>query len=191
MNTLAVVGLNHVKNVLDDTSSNTFMEGNEEIISRLKFISYIQKDEKIDVRHVNRQANTIYTKISRSLLYPDNRAKSLKFVKEVVSRTFDIIESHIHHQNYIVCKSIVSDLLKAKQGIINLKHTYIEDTKFCCDMDVVIEQIANKINLLKQQYPLLFDIPSPSLEPIKEPENKDVLPLLSGSPVINRSKNKN
>jgi hypothetical protein len=158
MNTLAAVGLKHLKDILVDNQIGTIcMENHEEVISRLKFVGHIQKDEKINVRHVNRQPNTIYTKLSRSLFYPDNRSNALKFVKDVISRSFEIIEHYNHQGNSLVSKGIVADLLKARQGILNLKYTYSDDTKFCCDMDVVIESIASKITELQASHPDLFE----------------------------------
>jgi hypothetical protein len=158
MNTLAAVGLKHLKDIfVDNQIGSICMENHEELISRLKFIGHIQKDEKINVRHVNRQPNTIYTKISRSLLYPDNRSNALKFVKDVIARSFEIIEHYNHQGNSLVSRGIVADLLKARQGILNLKYTYNDDTKFCCDMDVVIESIASKITELQGSHPDLFE----------------------------------
>lgn len=157
MNTLAFIGLKHIKEVLLDKQIETVcMENHEEIISRLKFIGYIQKEEKINVRHVNKQPNTLTTKIYRSLIYPDNRWNSLKFIKDVIVRSFEIIGHNIHQGNTEICKGILSDIIKARQGILNLKHTYNDDTKFCCDMDVVIETIATQIGNLQRVYPDLF-----------------------------------
>jgi hypothetical protein len=133
------------------------METNEEVISRLKFIGHIDKDEKINVKHVNKQPNTVFTKISRSLIYPDNRMNSLKFVKDVILRSFDIVENSLHNNAFLLCKSIVLDLTKAKQGILNLRYTYNEDTKYCCDIDVLIEQISTKLATLKQNHPMIFE----------------------------------
>lgn len=157
MNTIAVVGLKHLKDVLiNNQTGSVCMENHEEIISRLKFIGYIQRDEKINVRHVNRQQNNFITKISRSFIYPDNRINALKFVKDVVTRSFEIVERYNSQGNTVVPKGIVSDLIKAKQGIQNLKFTYNEDTKFGCDMDVVMENIDSKILELKNSNPELF-----------------------------------
>jgi len=158
MNTLAAVGLKHLKDILvDNNTTSLCMESHEEIISRLKFIGHIQKDEKINVRHVNRQPNTLFTKISRSVLYPDNRNNALKFVKDVVTRSFEIIEQYNHNGNHMVSRGIVADLIKARQGILNLKYTYNDDTKFCCDMDVIIETIGSKITTLRESHPELFE----------------------------------
>ncbi len=158
MNLLAATGLSHLKDiVLDNQASSISMESHEEIISKLKFIGHIEKDEKINVRHVARQPDTLYTKLSRSVVYPDNRANALKFVRDVLMRSLEIVEYHIVHKNTFICRAMIGDLVKAKQGMINLKYTYDSDTKFCCDMDVLIELIASKLAILKSSYPALFE----------------------------------
>jgi hypothetical protein len=158
MNTLATISLKHIKDILTDNQlGHVSMENNEEIISRLKFIGHIQKDEKIDVRHVSRQPNNLLTKLYRSVLYPDNRTNSLKFIRDVINRSFEIIENLLIKEDIITCKVIFSDLLKAKTGMYNLKYTYNEDTKFCCDIDVLIENICSKISVFQDKHPLLFE----------------------------------
>lgn len=126
------------------------METNEEIISRLKFIGKIERNEKIDSKYVMRQPNTLSTNLYRWLISPDNRSNSLKFIKNVVERTFDIIETCIRKNDMSTCKSILLDLNLAKQGILNLRFTYNSDTKFCCDMDVIIEHIDSKIASIRE-----------------------------------------
>jgi hypothetical protein len=164
MNSLALLGLTHIKNMFIYNQIDTLcMENHEEIMSRLKFIGHIEKDEKINVRHVNRQPNNLITKFSRTIIYPDNRSNALKFIKDVVSRSFEIIEHYIYQNNVIITQGIVNDLINARQGLINLKYTYNDDTKFCCDMDVIIETIATKVSSLKNQHPEIF---------LDEPEKK-------------------
>ena len=133
-------------------------ESSDEIISRLKFIGLIQKDEKINVRNVNKQPNTFFTRLSRTFLSPDNRWNTLKFVRDVIVRSFEIIEKNLSDGNIITAQGIVADLVRARQGIANLSHTYIDDTKFCCDMDVMIQNIEVKIGSLKRGHPLIFEI---------------------------------
>lgn len=153
------------------------MENNEEVISRLKFIGHIEKEEKINIRQCSRQPNNIFTKLSRTLIYPDNRTNSLKFIKDIILRSFDIIENLIHNRHIITCKSIISDLVKAKQGMLNLKYTYNDDTKFCCDIDVLIEQVTTKITHLKEHNPELFehksDTQSQQPQPSETPQEID------------------
>jgi len=165
--------INHFKNILlhyNQTDSIT-MENNEEVISRLKFIGHIEKEEKINIRQCSRQPNNIFTKLSRTLIYPDNRYNSLKFIKDVILRSFEIIENLIHNRYTLTCKSIITDLVKAKQGMLNLKYTYNDDTKFCCDMDVLIEQVTTKLTHIKEHHPSLFEHKSDTVQqpPIQSP----------------------
>lgn len=165
--------INHFKNILlhyNQTDSIT-MENNEEVISRLKFIGHIEKEEKINIRQCSRQPNNIFTKLSRTLIYPDNRYNSLKFIKDVILRSFEIIENLIHNRYTLTCKSIITDLVKAKQGMLNLKYTYNDDTKFCCDMDVLIEQVTTKLTHIKEHHPSLFEHKSDTVQqsPIQPP----------------------
>lgn len=152
---LATSGIKHV--LFSNQISDLNMESHEEIISRLKFLGFIQEDEKIDVRHVNRQPNTLITKVYRSIIYPDNRANTLKFVKTVVERSFEILDHYLSRDNQLFCKAMIADLIRARQGINNLKYAYKDDTKFCCDMDVVIEKINSKLILLKTEHAPLFE----------------------------------
>ena len=126
------------------------MENTEEIISRLKFIGHIQKEEKINTRQVNRQANNLWTKLQRTVIYPDNRTNTLKFLKDVITRTFEVLE--LQHEDKNVCKTIIEDLNKAKQGIVNIRQTYMDDTKFCCDMDVLLENINIQLAHYNEKY---------------------------------------
>jgi len=155
MESVAILGLKHIlhNNKIGDAS----MESSEEIISRLKFIGHIQKDEKVDVRRVNVQPNTVLTKFSRAILYPDNRVNTIKFIRDILSRSFEIIEHFLLRNDLLRCKGIVSDLIKAKQGMINLKYTYDGDIKFCCDMDVLIEEVASQLNHLASKVPGIFE----------------------------------
>lgn len=159
MNAMTAVSLSYLKDtVLNNQISSISMESTEEIVSRLKFIGHIDKDEKIDVRKVVRQPNNFYTKIARSIIYPDNRTNALKFIRDVLARSFELIEYQLAtHKNMLLCRGVIADLYKAKQGLLNLKHTYSDDTKFCCDMDVQIELITSKLIMFKEQHPSLFD----------------------------------
>lgn len=121
------------------------MESNEEIISRLKFIGYIQKDEKIDTRSVSRQPNHWGTTIYRSFISPDDRNKTLRFLRQVIGRSFEILQQYIEKNLQHEASSVLCDLRSSCSGLANLKHTYSQDTKFCCDIDVMLQRINSKI----------------------------------------------
>lgn len=151
MNTITSVGLNQVRELVLNRSaySSNFMESTAEVLSRLKFIGYIEQGEKINSKYVFRQPDTLSTRISRTLLYPDNRNNTLDFIKTVINRSFEILERFIQNNMVVETTGLVKDLLKAQRGITNLKYTYQSDTKFCCNLQVLIETIDTKLNSLQ------------------------------------------
>ena len=49
----------------------------DDIIPRIKFIGKIQKGEKINVKHMNIQQDSIMNKIIRSFIHTDTRANTI------------------------------------------------------------------------------------------------------------------
>jgi hypothetical protein len=150
------IGLLHLRDIFWNYQGDNGMETNEETLARLKFISFIQKDEKINVRQVGRQPNTLLTKISRTILYPDNRYNGLKFIRDVMNRSFEILENYILRKQWLSARAVVTDMLRAKQGIINLRYTYGDDTKYCCDLDVLLNNLSDRLIQIKDKEPALF-----------------------------------
>uniref|UniRef100_A0A6C0LWW5 Uncharacterized protein n=1 Tax=viral metagenome TaxID=1070528 RepID=A0A6C0LWW5_9ZZZZ len=125
------------------------MNDNSEVISRLKFISKLKKGEKINTRHLYVQADGWSTSFSRTFLYQDNRGNALSLVQQTIARSFELLElfessnatdSQVHYQ------LLNKDLRQATIGLVNLKCTYIKDTKFCCDMDTLLEDIHARLS---------------------------------------------
>ena len=136
------------------------MDSNKEVISKLKFIGKIQKGEKINVKFMFIQPDGFVTKISRTVFYYDNRKNTLSFVQETINRSLEIINNSVNSSkpsDEIMCKHIMFDLKQAKQGLINLKDTYVLDIKFCCDMDTFLQLIESKLTELYDKYPVLSD----------------------------------
>lgn len=124
------------------------MESDKEVISRLKFIGKVQKGEKINVKYMFVQPEGIATRISRTLIHQDNRSNTLNFLRVTIARTFEIIstyttstkESHRH-----ISIHVINDLRQAKNGLNNLKDTYLDDIKFTCDIDTLLQEIDAKL----------------------------------------------
>lgn len=136
--------------VFKDTSNFNInnMESDKEVISRLKFIGKVQKGEKINVKYMFVQPEGIATRISRTLIHQDNRSNTLNFLRGTIARTFEIIstyttstkESHRH-----ISIHVINDLRQAKNGLNNLKDTYLDDIKFTCDIDTLLQEIDAKL----------------------------------------------
>lgn len=128
--------------------NNDLME-HKEIISRLKFIGKLQKGEKINVKHMYIQPDGLTTKISRTLLYQDNRHNTLTFVRNTINKTFELMASYydstIENQRQL-CPLILVDLKQSKTGLNSLRETYLDDIKFACDIETLIQELDSKIS---------------------------------------------
>jgi len=142
-------------NMLKDSSAYNVnrMDSNQEIISRLKFIGKLKKREKINTRHMYVQPEGFGTSISRTFMYQDNRCNALNFVQETISRAFELLVTYERSEKDSECVlfgHLVKDLHQATVGLNNLKFTYVTDTKFCCDMDTLLQSIHARLSCFIQ-----------------------------------------
>jgi hypothetical protein len=139
-----------IKTIKDYSEYNiNRMDGNQEIISRLKFIGKLKKGEKINTRHMYVQPDGITTSLSRTFAYQDNRGNALNFCQETISRSFELLITYERSDSStekVLFSKLVEDLQQSTVGLRNLKFTYITDTKFCCDMDTLLENVLAKLD---------------------------------------------
>ena len=123
------------------------MDCNKETISRLKFIGRIQIGDKVNLKDMYIQSDGIITQITR-ILNQDNRNKTLVFIQDTIVKTFEILtcyEKSKKNSDKIMCSNLIKDLKACKNGLLNLKETYISDIKFVCDIDVILQTIDAKL----------------------------------------------
>ncbi len=127
------------------------MEGfdsHEETICNLKIICRIQKGEKLNVKYKFVQQDDVVTKLIRTFYYKDNRLNTLAFVRSTIKRCFDIISlykmSEKEHERRI-CKNILTDLRASKEGINNIKETYVGDISFTCHLDTILQELNARL----------------------------------------------
>lgn len=125
------------------------METDEEIISRLKFLALIGKETKIDIKSMtllpcDSFIRRLKTAFCRTVLYQDDRENTLKFVRQIITDAQQLISrylvSNIPSEKFM-CPNILIDLKQSKVGLNNLKLTYSEKTKFCCDIDTILGRL--------------------------------------------------
>lgn len=122
----------------------------EELLSRLKFITHIEKNEKVDTYYMSRQPNNLTTKILRTFIYNDNRSNLKNFLKDTIQRAVSLI---ITSEDKIDLQTLIfKDLIKSKNGILNIKDTYSHDSNFTCQIDVLLDDLQIKLNSLKLKY---------------------------------------
>ena len=120
------------------------MESNNETISKLKLIGKLQNGDKLNTKYVFIQKNGFLTRLSRWFYYQDNRQNTINFVRNTIYSTFTLIitlkKSNKRYDNLILL-NIIEDLEAAKLGMVNLKNTYADDLKFCCDIETLLEAV--------------------------------------------------
>ena len=120
------------------------METNEDVISRLKFIGKIQKGEKINVRNMSVQPDSIITRVYRSFINLDSRINTLNFVTHIIKKSFEIVSMHLITKKPFDkrwCVNIINDITSSRVGLLNLKDTYSADIMFCCKIDTLLQEL--------------------------------------------------
>jgi len=127
-------------------------------IIKLKFIGTFQSNEKIDVRNLRVEQNTIFTPIKR-MFYGESRNTTFDFLNTIIEKSFNIINSFIRTDKLsekIFCKNILNDLVNCISGLKNIQRTYTDDKLFFCNVQTLIESIQAKLIEIKEQYPEIF-----------------------------------
>ena len=69
-------------------------------------------------------------------------------MQRTISSAFDILisyEKSDQEADRVMIQHIVTDLRNCKIGMNNLKETYSDDIKFCCDIDTLFQVIDAKL----------------------------------------------
>lgn len=130
----------------------------DDIIPRIKFIGKIQKGEKINVKHMNIQQDSLLNKIIRSFIHTDTRANTFTFIHNSIKKGFEIMNIHIDSDKIFdksLCQNLINDLRNCKSGMLNVKDTYIDDLMFCCKMDALIEETDARLNEIELKHQFL------------------------------------
>lgn len=82
----------------------------QQVISQLKFIANIRKGDKINVRHMYVQPESILTRIDRTLFNIDNRRNAMTFLETTIKRGFEVISLHKQSSSYPIMyvKNVIS-----------------------------------------------------------------------------------
>lgn len=145
------------KNIIKN--SNTNMDcAHDRTLTSLKFISKIQKNEKINVnRDLYALDNNSWATSWNRTFNIENRKGTQQFLENTYERVYTIIENYLHSNDdskKISAHNIIHDLKESIKGLRNIKETYINDRMFGCKIDNIIENIHVKLidYLGKEEY---------------------------------------
>ena len=119
-----------------------------EALSRLKFIGKLKKGDKVNTHHMYVQPDGLLTSLSRTFMNVDARANTLSFVSDTIERAFDMVvvyENSGTVADRVNFEVLLRDLRQCMAGLKNLKVTYTQDTKFCCDIDTIIDSVNARL----------------------------------------------
>jgi len=164
--------LTTLKFIFSSERSNCVIEKNRDVIIRLKFIGTFQPNEKVDVRNLRIENNTLITPFKR-MLFGESRDTTYNFLNSTIERSFEIINAYIRTDKIsekIFCKNILNDMVKAIQGLKNIQKTYRDDKLFYCNIETIIESIESKLSEIRERHVDIFLIKT-----IQDEINEDFL----------------
>ena len=139
----------------------------QEVLTRIKFIGTIQAGEKLDTRNMRIEDNTIITPIRR-MFFGEGRDTTYSFLHNTIERAFAILHSMASNEkisDMMMAANIMKDLDKAVLGLRNMQTTYKDDKMFVCNLETLMEAIDARMVEVKQKYPNIVKLATPSLVP--------------------------
>lgn len=109
-----------------------------DIISKLRFLSFIKRNQKINTRRTDIYDNRWYDFLIRNLVAPENRYDTIRFVSTVIEEG---IQSRDEETDPDLQNVLFHCVLEAVAGIENLKYTYNEDPYVKAQFDAILIQI--------------------------------------------------
>jgi len=172
-----------LKMVTPTTHTSHPYESTSETLTRLKFIGTLETGEKLDVRNLKIESNTIITPIKR-MFFGEGREATFAFIYSTIERSFAILYSLAATDKVsdsMLAANILVDMNKATVGLINLQSTYKDDKMFVCNVETLMQTIQAKMLEVQHKYPDIWNVysahsspaPSPALAPTPQPLPQD------------------
>jgi len=134
-------------------TANDLSEGSQDsVLSGLKFIGKIRKNEKINTKTLTLQDNSSWLTGFFRLLTVQNRAKTMLYIRDIIDKSFNIVD--IYSSSSDVRKQRMGSYIKKDidgciPGLKNLQDTYSDDVMFTCRLESCILDI--KLRLLSYE----------------------------------------
>jgi len=134
-----------------ERDSRISLSNSDDIITNLKYISKIDKFEKINIYNMNAQRNCLLTTVTRTI-FRDNRQNTLLFIKHTIEQSFKLL--HLLNNSDKTSETELAirlsiDIRNAISGIRNIKITYSNDIMYCAKLDTILDNID--VNIIESQ----------------------------------------
>jgi hypothetical protein len=124
----------------------------EDIFINLTLLSKIDVGDKLiqngNMKHIN--IDTSYFQFITRWFKGSNRNNSLKFINHVLNKAFEYNDSMLEEKSEksaVTVFRLTADLKNSLNGLNNLKQTYSTDKLIQSELDVMIDNIRNKLDL--------------------------------------------
>jgi hypothetical protein len=117
-------------------------------IDNLAFLASTDDGEKLFFKerlHINK---TDWTARMRRYYYNETLESQKKIIKEIIDLGLDSLKSYKENVHY---NRLVTEFAKAKDGLSNLRNTYLKEGREIQDLDNYIYVMENQMNALKIQ----------------------------------------
>lgn len=137
------------------------LESCEQIMSDLKFISMINKNDVVNVRRRCLQPKSWWTSFDRTFVHYDNRENCLAFLSATVHNAFlyvencmlRSIESDITHN---VLVHLLHNIIHCVPGLLNLQYSYKTDQNFYSQLDTLIMGVKGRLDGVRKSNPDIY-----------------------------------
>lgn len=125
--------------------------------TNLVLLSRIQPGDKLLYNSTILNIDRSYFQFVRRWYNSTDRLKTTQFINTIIDQTFMAIDKILGNEAYMTLSSETRDILLQRfnlelknsiNGLINLKTTYNDDNSIVSSIDVIIENINNKVNTL-------------------------------------------
>lgn len=151
-NTTATDDLNNES--IKNFSSSGKEESVRDMIAKLKFISRIREDEKIDVKGRFVVKPDPMSIAYRTVISRETRDDTYDFLKNTIDQAISMISIYIGEKtgeqfNSVIAKLLVDNLKSTREGLENIGKTYEKsgDINFMCKINSLIETMDAKIQI--------------------------------------------
>jgi hypothetical protein len=125
------------------------LEKQDEILSRLQFISQIKANCKLQLDPTLRlMPDNWYNSLVRTVWWDDNRSCTLSFSRASIKDAFSLLEvlqESSKRSDRNTCERIIELLKAAKNGLECTKILYRDDVKLGCDLDQIALYIDSRL----------------------------------------------
>jgi hypothetical protein len=124
-----------------------------DVVSKLTFLSKVEKNERIDVRTFWVVQDNLLSKVYRTLFTRgESRYTTFDFILRLMDDAYNIIDTALKNmdnencQHHLKLVNIIIDAIQeSKKGIENLKLTYMNDRMYISKLDSLMKTNETKM----------------------------------------------